>query len=491
LSPSGRIIRLSGHLFLDGMRNELQILPQALPISVGLLSAVLLWVWLFRPVSFQIEQRVPGADRAPARTDAGVQTNAVFLGHRIVSGTHVVDLPGAWTGFRGNRGDGIAREEVGLSRSWDPAGPRTLWRLEVGEGYAGAAILAGRVYVMDYDQDRREDALRCLSLADGVELWRYTFPDVIKRNHGMSRTVPFVGGGRVVAIGPRCHVICADAQNGELKWALDLVQDFGAVVPPWYAGQCPLVTDDTVVLAPGGKDALMIGVDLETGSVRWKTPNPNGWKMTHSSIVPMEFAGKATYVYCANRGVVGVSAEDGSILWETTEWKISIATIPSPVVLDQGRIFLTGGYDSGSLMLGLREEAGRVVAEPLFRLEPEVFGATQHTPILHGKFLYGVRADGQMVCLGLDGTPVWTSGTDHTYGLGSFLIADGMIFAMNDSGLLSLIELRPDRFQELASAQVLDGHESWGPLSLAGGRLIARDFKQMICLDVGVKAIVN
>ena len=68
----------------------------------------------------------------------------------------------------------------------------------------------------------------------------------------------------------------------------------------------------------------------------------------------MEFAGQRMYVYCASKGVVGVSAKDGSILWETTDWKISIATVPSPLILSDGRIFLTGGYNAGSLMLQLR-----------------------------------------------------------------------------------------------------------------------------------------
>ena len=69
--------------------------------------------------------------------------------------------------------------------------------------------------------------------------------------------------------------------------------------------------------------------------------------MTHSSIMPMEFAGKKMYVYCGKGGVAGVSAEDGEILWDTTEWKISIATCPSPLVLPEGKIFCSGGYNSG------------------------------------------------------------------------------------------------------------------------------------------------
>ncbi|GAG51327.1 unnamed protein product, partial [marine sediment metagenome] len=37
----------------------------------------------------------------------------------------------------------------------------------------------------------------------------------------------------------------------------------------------------------------------------------------------------------------------------------------------------------------------------------------------------------------------------------------------------------------LAQAKVLeDGHEAWGPLALAGGRLILRDLTRMVCLDL-------
>jgi outer membrane protein assembly factor BamB len=198
----------------------------------------------------------------------------------------------------------------------------------------------------------------------------------------------------------------------------------------------------------------------------------------------MEFGGERMYVYCANKGVVGVSAKDGAILWETTDWKISIATVPSPLILDGGRIFLSGGYDAGSLMLQLSRVGERFVPQTVFRLVPGVFGATQHTPVLLDNHLYGVRADGKFVCLTLEGKPVWASGSGQQFGLGSFILADGLIYAMNDAGLLRLIEATPQKYVLLAQAQVLTGRESWGPLALAGGRLIARDLTRMVCLDV-------
>jgi outer membrane protein assembly factor BamB len=52
---------------------------------------------------------------------------------------------------------------------------------------------------------------------------------------------------------------------------------------------------------------------------------------------------------------------------------------------------------------------------------------------------------------------------------------------------LSLIRANPDRFERLAQAKVLDGHESWGPPALVEGRLIVRDLTTMVCVDVSEK----
>ena len=158
---------------------------------------------------------------------------------------------------------------------------------------------------------------------------------------------------------------------------LDLVHDFGAKVPPWYAGQCPLIDkDNRVILAPGGP-ALIIAVDCETGETVWETPNPNDWTMTHTSLTPMTLNGQLTYIYPASGGVVGVSAEDGRLLWETNEWKIRIANVPSPLVVGDDRIFLSGGYGAGSMMLKLDVEGDNIAPTPLFRLKPERFGSAQ------------------------------------------------------------------------------------------------------------------
>lgn len=457
----------------------------ALPALVAVVGLAAFALWWSSRTGEGLRLRIPGTDAAPGDVAAGA--NPVLTGKLIPGGGQPSELPGAWPQFRGPNRNGMAIEPAKLSRDWKTSPPRELWSLDVGEGYAGVAVHAGRVYLLDYDRDAKQSALRCLSLADGKEIWRFSYPLTIKRYHGMTRTVPAVTEKFVVALDSKCNVLCLDAASGELKWSVSLVREFGATVPEWYAGQCPLVEGDKVILAPGGKDALVIALDLATGKPLWQTPNTRGWKMTHSSIMPMDFAGRRLYVYCASKGVVGVDAKGGKLLWETPDWKISIATVPSPLPLPDGKIFLTGGYGAGSLMLQLEDKDGKLTTKALFKLPPEVFGATQHTPILKDGYLYGARADGRFVCLGLDGKVVWASGPGETFGLGSFLIADDLIFALNDSGKLRLMEASPSRFNLLGESQPLTNRESWAPMALAGNRLLLRDLTRLVCLDVSAK----
>ena len=459
------------------------------PAALAVLALAVLALWLTRSPDRTLVRRVPGTD-APPGADTTTSTNAVLAGKLIPGDGQPALAPvpmAAWPGFRGPKRDGSAADSKGLARAWDPAGPRELWSVELGEGYAGPAVLNGRVYLMDYDREKKQDALRCLSFADGREIWRFAYPVSVKRNHGMSRTTPAVNDRFVVALGPKCHVVCLDAVTGALVWGMDLVKQFGATIPPWYAGQCPLLDGDRVILAPGGNDALLVAVELATGKILWQTPNPNGWKMTHSSIAPMDFAGQREFVYCANRGVVGASAADGALLWETTDWKISIATVPSPVMLDGGKIFLSGGYNAGALLLQLKADSGKITAQTVYRLDADTFGATQQTPVFQGGYLYGVRPDGRFVCLDPAGKLVWVSDPGTNFGLGPFLVAGDLIYAMNDSGKLTLLEASPAKYTPLASAQVLKGRDSWAPMALVGGRLLARDITRLVCLDVAAK----
>jgi outer membrane protein assembly factor BamB len=457
--------------------------------ALAVIAILALGVWWYTPSPFQLETRQPGQDGSPqAGSDGGNSAGPVAVAGKPVKGNGAASkLLAEWPGFRGPKRDGINDEKVSLARSWPPQGPPVLWRLTFGEGYASPAIAHGCVYLLDYDEAAGADTMRCLSLDDGREIWRNSYKVELTRNHGISRTMPVVVGDYVISFGPRCHIACWNAKTGDCLWLMDLVGQQRAVVPRWYAGQCPLIDQDRLILAPCG-DSLLIAVDYKTGKVLWKSPNPRRWEMTHVSIVPMDIQGRRTYVYCGSGGVAGVAADDGTLLWDTTSWPVQFAHAPSPLPLPDDRIFLSSGYGAktGAMLLHVTGQGSRFGASVAAEFTPQQFNSEQQTPILFRGHIFGVRkrGGGQLVCMDLQGKEIWNSGADR-FGHGPYMIADNCILAMDNNGRLVLAEAKTDSYQRLASFQAIeDGHDAWGPMSLAGGRLILRDLTRMACLDI-------
>lgn len=458
------------------------------------LAVLAVLLWIRQKPAMVVAERRPGTDRYYSRSmqlgkSVGLTRGKLEKGEGLPA-----DLPGAWPCFRGPNRDAVSTETVALARSWGPSGPPVLWQISLGDGYASAAVLMGRVYVLDHQTNITSDVLRCLSLADGKEIWRYSYTVRVVPDHGVSRTVPAVTDQHVVTLGPKCHVTCLNSVTGDFRWAKDLVAEYGTQTPKWYAGQCPLIEGDRAILAPAGTSVLMMAVDCRTGDVLWRTSNPRKWTMTHCSILPMDFKSRRMYVYPGSGGVAGVSAADGSILWDTTEWKVNVTAVASPVDCGGGRIFLSGGYDAGCIMIQVREQAGALKPELLWRLPAAEFGAPLQTPVFHNGRIYGVRPDQQLACLDLRGKILWTSGRQVRFGdqyEGNYMAAGSILYVMNgsykNSGTLVMVDLGAGGYQELARARVLKGLEAWGPMALAGGRLIVRDLKTMACLDVSAK----
>ncbi len=456
--------------------------------GTAFLAVLILAWWLLIPFSQQFEIRVAGKEELSEK--AVVEHVNIKGSFKKFSGKPS-GLKGSWPRFRNKNFDNINSEKIKLKNKWPKSGLPVLWSIDLGEGYAGPAVHNGSVYILDYDEKSSSDSLRCFSFDNGKEIWQRSYKVHIKRNHGRSRTVPAVTDAYVVTIGPKCHVMCVDAKTGAFLWGKDLVRDYGTEVPLWYTGQCPLIDGSTAVIAPGGKYLLM-GVDCATGRVVWQTPNPANWQMSHSSVMPMKFYGEKFYVYCSTSGMAGVAAggkDQGKILWQTGEWKNSFI-VPSPVQVSDNRIFVTAGYGAGSRMFQIEKKAGKFSINSLYSLTKEVFACEQQTPIYYKGYLFSILPKDagplkqQAACLHPDGRLAWTSGKENRFGLGPYLIADKKLFILDDKGVLTLAKASVKGYIKLAEAKVLNGRDSWGPMALVRGRLLLRDSKRLVCLDV-------
>jgi outer membrane protein assembly factor BamB len=362
------------------------------------------------------------------------------------------------------------------------------------------------VYVLDYNEKRKADMLRCFSLKSGVELWRRWYNVEFKRNHGYSRTIPAVTDKYVVTIGPRSHVMCVDPMNGNLLWTIDLEKEYGIpgkvkgrITPEFYCGQCPLIDNDMAIIAPGGK-ALMIGVECSTGKVLWRTPNPDSLRMSHTSIIPMNILGKKMYVYAALGGVCGVSAESGDVgkvLWKTTEWSPSIA-VSSPVYLGNNEIAVFGSYGAGTARIRInKEESGYTVTVGEQHKASEGLASEQQTPIVKGGHLWTVLPENagplkkQLACYDKSNliTPIWSSGKEERFGkgMGPFIMSDDKLYLLDDEGTLFLFRIENTSANLVSSHKIMNAIEAWSPMAIAGKYLIMRDAHNMLCLDIGKK----
>ncbi len=468
-------------------------LQRGLIAGLGFIGGIVILWWMSTDPTKGMEVSLPGADNRGKAV--AIEENIIIGEHFQKVSENYTRLPEKWERFRGANFDNISTTNTSLLEQFPETGPDIVWSVDLGEGHSGAAIWEGLAYVLDYDEETRADVLKCLSLTDGTELWKRWYNVNIKRNHGMSRTVPAITEEYIVTIGPRCHVMCVDRKDGNFRWGIDVAKDYNSEVPFWYTGQCPLVDGNKAIIATGG-DALMIAVDCSSGEVLWEIPNPKGWKMSHSSVMPFEFEGQKMYVYSAIGGLFGVAAsepDEGKLIWETNAWNHSVVA-PSPVCMPDGKIFMTAGYGAGSMMVQLMKQNGKFEVQVLDEYTPkEGLACEQQTPVYYKGHLFGVLPKdagalrNQFVCVHPDDPKkiVWASGKEARFGLGPYFIADGKFYLLSDLAELTIIEPSLDGYMQLEQATIIEGgHDAWAPLATADGYMILRDSKKMVCINM-------
>jgi outer membrane protein assembly factor BamB len=99
---------------------------------------------------------------------------------------------------------------------------------DIGRGYSGFVIAEGRLYTQG--QTLAGQYVYCLDSATGDTLWDCRYGDAygIGGMYPGPRATPTYSDGRLYFAGPRGVVGCVDAEDGELRWTRNIVDEFGA-----------------------------------------------------------------------------------------------------------------------------------------------------------------------------------------------------------------------------------------------------------------------
>jgi outer membrane protein assembly factor BamB len=161
-------------------------------------------------------------------------------------------------------------------------------------------------------------------------------------------------------------------------------------------------------------------------------------------------------------------------------------------------LFLTAGYGAGSMIIQIYEQAGAYSVEVVQQYLPkDGVASEQQTPILYQGHLFSILPKDagplreQFVCADLnDGKQIlWSSGKTNRFGLGPYLIADGKFYILNDDGVLTIAKATIAGYEQLNQVQILEGQDAWGPMVIVNGRLLLRDSKRLVCVDVRENAL--
>jgi outer membrane protein assembly factor BamB len=386
-----------------------------------------------------------------------------------------------WPQWRGPDRSGISKE-TGLLQEWPQDGPKVRWkRTDIGTGYSTPVVVGGKVYVQT-TKDKAEFAL-CLDETNGKEVWTTPIGEV-GPNRGLpypgTRSSPTVDGDRVYCLSSAGQLNCL-ALDGKPKWKKDLVKDFGGTVGTdkmsWAYSESVLVDGDLVICTPGGKDAAVAALNKTTGEVVWKCALPAEEGAEYSSVMPVESGGVKQYVTFLRKGLVGVDAKTGKLLWQYGKIIDPGANILTPVVY-QDKVFASTSRGGGALL----ELKGAAEPKEVY-FEKKIASSIGGAVLIDGH-LYGTNTNGMYCVEFATGKEKWLEGP---IGGASLCFADGRLYVRRfENGDVVLVEPNAKEYVEKGRVKQPDRSKvaAWPHPVVANGGLYVRDQDTLVCWDV-------
>ena len=346
-----------------------------------------------------------------------------------------------WPQWLGPQRDGVWREK-GLLDKLPPGGPKVLWRTAPGvlsEGYAGPAVVDGRVFITDRVRGKDAPApsggfdpakfpglerVLCLDEKTGAVIWIHSYECTYQVSYAAGpRTTPVVTGGKVYTLGTMGDLICLNARDGTVIWSKSLMTEYKIPTPRWGFSGHPLVDGKRLICLVGGNGSVAVAFDKDTGKELWK--NLSSIEPGYAPPMIYTFHGKRQLILWHAAAVNGLEIETGNVLLDPStglarprpslgKFQVKAGmSIPTPRQIGD-KLYLSCFYD-GSLMLKIgADNHPSVLWSRTKRVEDPTPDITEQlhcvmsTPAIRDGYIYGVCSYGELRCLELEtGKRVW------------------------------------------------------------------------------------
>ena len=391
-----------------------------------------------------------------------------------------------WTQWRGPKRDGVSLEK-GLLKAWPKEGPKLAWQVkDIGSGYSTPVVVGSRLYVLS-NEGLENEFVRAYSAASGKLIWSTRLGAVgnpkQQPSYPAARSTATVDGKVLYALGSDGDLACVDVSTGKALWTKSLRNDFGGAPGVWAYSESPLVDGNKLIVTPGGESASIVALDKKTGATLWKSAIPGEKAASYASAIAVEIGGVRQYVQYLSKGVVGVEAATGKLLWrydKTLDTRFGMHSL-TPVVSAN---MIYSGAAAGGGVAKLTAAAGSFSVDSAYveRKAPNGLGGA----VRLGEFLYGTSGPVLLCTEFATGKVRWE---ERGIGAGAVCAADGLLFVHGENGEVALVEATPEGYKEKGRfappAQPDRGQsKAWAHPIIANGKLYIRDLNCLWCYDI-------
>ena len=355
--------------------------------------------------------------------------------------------------------------------SWPSDGLPQVWKQPVGGGYASFTVAHGLAFTIE--QRRGNEVVAAYDVRTGHERWTHSWKALFEEVLGGNgpRATPVWDNGRVYALGATGELRCLEAATGKLIWNKNILEDNGAANIHWGMSASPLVVEDKVIVTPGGSSGnSVVAYDKLSGKRVWSALDDPA---AYDSPTLATVGGRRQLLLITGRRAVGVTVEDGKLLWEypwVTQNDINVA---QPLVVADNRVYLSSSYGHGAAVVELTPRGEGFETRAVWanaRMKNKFNSA-----VFYEGMIYGLD-DGILACVdAASGDLKWKGGR---YGYGQLLLATGHLVVLTEEGDVVLVRATPESHQEVASFHALKG-KTWNIPAISDGLLLVRNELEM------------
>jgi hypothetical protein len=242
----------------------------------------------------------------------------------------------------------------------------------------------------------------------------------------------------------------------------------------------PLLFNNTIIVAIGGRGQAIGAFNPDTGALLWKAGDV---EYSPASPILISVDGRQQVVVFGGDRIAGMDPANGRALWShphKTDWGLNISTpVWSP---SDHLLLLSSAYGTGSRALELRQAGGKTtVAErwAVNRVRVHI-----GTIIRLGELAYMSSGDfGPAFLTAVNAKTGAIAWQDRTFARAQLLHADGKLIVLDEDGTLAITTVSPHGMKVLARAQILQ-NRAWTPPTLVGRTLYVRDRHTIAAYDL-------